>query len=117
MVGKVIFNVQDLILLNMYLNQYLRVRFNNSVSDSFAVSNGVKQGGILSPTLFICYVNGLISRLVDEGVGCKVGLNYTGCVSYADDLILLAPTLSALNEMINISVAYANDFFIKFKGS
>ena len=105
------------LLLNMYVDQFLRVRFNNNISDSFKVTNGVKQGGILSPTLFICYVNGLISRLRDHSVGCKIGQNYVGCVSYADDLVLLAPTVAALNEMIEICVKYANEFYIKFNGS
>ena len=32
-------------LLNMYLNQKLRIRWNNCFSETFSVKNGVKQGG------------------------------------------------------------------------
>ena len=41
------------LLMNMYLNQCLQVRWNSLVSDRFSISNGVKQGGGgLSPILF-----------------------------------------------------------------
>ena len=40
------------LLFIMYKSQTLRVRFNNTYSDYFSVTNGVKQGGVISPTLF-----------------------------------------------------------------
>ena len=49
-------NVNPLIcrlLLFMYINQNLRVRWGNNYSDSFTVSNGVKQGGVISPIFFV----------------------------------------------------------------
>ena len=41
------------LLLNMYTNQKNCVRYNGSYSNLFGISNGVKQGGVLSPTLFL----------------------------------------------------------------
>ncbi|CAL4101476.1 unnamed protein product, partial [Meganyctiphanes norvegica] len=44
-------NVNPLIcrlLLNMYTNQKLRVKWDNEFSDEFSVTNGVKQGGVIS---------------------------------------------------------------------
>jgi hypothetical protein len=105
------------LLLCMYVSQSIRVRFGNTMSAPFLVTNGVKQGGILSPTLFICYINGLITRLEHASVGCTVGNKYVGCVSYADDLVVLAPNLSALNVMITICENYADEFCIKFNGT
>ena len=40
------------VLLFMHVLQKVQVRWNSTVSDSFSVSNGLKQGGILSPVLF-----------------------------------------------------------------
>ena len=37
-----------------YKTQIIKVRWNNYFSDSFLVTNGVRQGGILSPYLFSC---------------------------------------------------------------
>ena len=33
------------LLMNMYVNQCLQVRWNSLVSDRFSIANGVKQGG------------------------------------------------------------------------
>ena len=38
----------------------------------------------------------LFERLETSGVGCHMGNHYTGSLGYADDLTLLAPTLSGL---------------------
>ena len=35
------------LLINMYTTQRLRVKWGNTVSDSFTCANGVKQGGVL----------------------------------------------------------------------
>ena len=45
----------------MYTNQSCYVKWGNEHSDSFNVSNGVKQGGVISP-LFSCYIDTLFSQ-------------------------------------------------------
>ena len=40
------------LLLFMYTNQTLRVKWGSVMSESFTVMNGVKQGSVLSPVLF-----------------------------------------------------------------
>ena len=40
------------------------VRWNNTLSSSFKLSNGVRQGGILSPRLFSVYIDDLSKALV-----------------------------------------------------
>ena len=40
------------LLINMYINQKIQVKWNNVLSKQYSISNGVKQGGCLSPTLF-----------------------------------------------------------------
>ena len=46
-------------LAYMYTNQSLRVNWNSCNSGTFTTSNGVKQGGILSPILFCIYMDEL----------------------------------------------------------
>ena len=60
----------------------------------------------LSPLLFSIYVNELIQKLRDSGMGCWVGGNFMGIFAYADDLIILAPRRDALQKMIRISESY-----------
>ena len=45
------------------------VRWGNIVSSSFCLSNSVKQGGILSPTLFNVYMDSLSKSLNTTNIG------------------------------------------------
>ena len=61
------------LLMNMYVNQCLQVRWNSLVSDRFSIANGVKQGGGgLSPILFSIYMDKLIKQLRNSNIGCKL---------------------------------------------
>ena len=61
---------------------------------SMKSSNGVKQGGCLSPNLFSVYLNKLIEilRKCNIGCTCRYGNHYMGVYCYADDLSLLSST-------------------------
>ena len=45
------------LLLHMYTNKKLQVRWNDVMSNRFNVKNGVRQGGIMSPLLFGVYMD------------------------------------------------------------
>ena len=102
------------LLYYMYTNQVCTVKWNNELSDCFNVSNGVKQGGVISPLLFSCYIDNLFSQLQHSGLGCHVGLSYAGAFGYADDIALLAPSLQCLKGMISICEEYARSHSITF---
>ena len=102
------------LLLNMYVNQKLRVKWAGTYSEEFTVTNGVKQGGVISPILYCVYIDGLINELKASGVGCFMTKVYAGIFIYADDLKLLAPSVHALRIMLNICLNYASKFDVKF---
>ena len=102
------------LLLNMYTGQTLKVKWRNIVSEEFNVTNGVKQGGVLSPILFSVYIDGLLNRLKDSGVGCYMGNHFTGACGYADDLTLVCPTQKSLNMLVRICEIYADEFDVTF---
>ena len=104
-------------LFHMYRNQKLKVKWENVESQSFVATNGVKQGGILSPILFAVYVDGLLSKLKKSGFGCHVRNEYIGALSFADDITLMAPTLFGLQKMVEICESYATEYSIKFNAS
>ena len=106
-------NVSPLVcrlLLYMYVNQTLRVRWDNTLSETFTVSNGVKQGGVISPIFFCVYMDELITLLKSSQVGCWMGGVYAGAFVYADDFKLLAPSTKALKIMLEICVNYAEKY-------
>ena len=89
-------------------------KWNAAVSDSFKVPTGVKQGGILSPHLFIIYVDELLNRLRKRGVGCHVLNTFLGAILFADDLCLIAPTRRAMQIMLNICEEFCREFGLQF---
>ena len=80
----------------------MKVCWDKSLSSPLHMSNGVRQGGILSPVLFSVYLDGLLQKLADSGVCCHWGHSFAGAVCYADDIVLLAPCPSALKILLNI---------------
>jgi len=80
----------------------VRVLWAGLVSDYFLVSNGVKQGGVISPILFCVYIDNLLMRLTSSGVGCYSGLNFDGALAYTDNIVLLAPNPSAMRILLQI---------------
>ena len=101
----------------MYSNQKLRVKWRDHYSDSFMVSNGVKQGGVLSPVLFGVYIDSLLFELKKSGYGCCVGPHFAGCLGYADDLVLLSPTKKGLKHMLDIADEFSKCFHVNFNGA
>jgi len=83
------------ILVFWYANQTFHVKWDNVLSATFYVGNGVRQGDILSPFLFNVYMDDLSSQLnVNVNVnktntGCLVGESIVNHLMYADDLVLL----------------------------
>ena len=80
------------ILIFWYTTQTMYVRWNNVISSGFGVSNGVRQGGILSLYLFCVYMDDLSNKLNDIKVGYTIGATLINHLMYADDLVLLSPS-------------------------
>ena len=56
-----------------YQSQLVCAKWGKVASIFFRISKGVRQGGILSPKLFVFYMNNLSRLLVMSNVGCYIG--------------------------------------------
>ena len=70
----------------------------------------------MSPLLFNIYIDVLLEHLAKSCHGCYVGEIFTGCLAYADD-ILLSPNVDALENMLKICEECSVNFSIKFNTS
>ena len=102
------------VLMYWYMNMTVVCKWGNSVSFEFRVLSGVRQGGILSPSLFSLYVDELISILRKSHVGCHLIDLFVGCLFYADDLALLSPTRETMQLLLDLTVEYGKQYCISF---
>ena len=78
------------------------VKWGKMFSNFYQLNCGIRQGGVLSPYLFAVYIDSVIDRVRKSRVGCEINLANIGILMYADDILLLAPTVTALQTMLNI---------------
>ena len=65
------------------------------------VTNGVRQGGILSPYLYNVYVDELSEELNKCNVGCNLNGHLINHIMYADDLVLISPSSAGLSQLLH----------------
>ena len=94
-----------------YCNQHVSVRFGNEISESFIISNGIRQGGVLSGLLFNLYIDCILDKLSAMRIGCRLGIVNSNVIAYADDIVLLAPSAASLQLLMNM----ANQFALSLK--
>jgi len=70
--------------------------------------------GCLSPVLFFLYIDELLLRLTRAGIGYHIGNFYVGTLAYADDVVLIAPTASAMRKMLAICDSFATEYCVSF---
>ena len=98
------------IISSLYKNGTAHVHYENCISEMFRLSQGVRQGSILSPYLYNIYSELLLNTLEKETkVGTSIYDVFTGVIMYADDIILLSPTVSGLQTLVDKCTKYCND--------
>ena len=100
--------------LNWFIQQRFYIRWGNCWSSGFAVDQGVRQGGILSPYFFAIYVDELSRRLNNSKIGLSVLGKMMNHLLYAHDVVLLATSKSSLEKMLQISSDFAVEHGLMF---
>ena len=67
----------------------------------------------MSPVLFAVYVNSLLEKLQNIGLGCHIGMLFMGAFMYADDLVLVSASISDLQSMIDVCFNELNSLDMK----
>jgi hypothetical protein len=95
-------------LIAMYSSVKRRVVCGNTISDEFSVECGVPQGSVLSPWLYDCYINGLVTQLKSQGYGIDIAGRTVPLLCYADDIVLLSASIVGMKLMLASISQYAH---------
>ena len=79
------------------------------------MSNGVRQGSILSPYLFNVYINGISAKLNSLCIGCICNNTTVNHLFYADDMCIFGPSSKGLQELIDCCVSAGKELDIIFR--
>ena len=79
------------LLRNMYTGQEATIRTEHKTTDWFQIGKGVRQGYILSPSLFNLYAEYIMrnSELDEVHAGIKIAKRNINNLRYADDTALM----------------------------
>ena len=105
------------LLVFWYTKQEMKVRLGNTISSSFKVGNGVKQGGILSPVLFNIYMDKLSIALNDTAIGGKIGGQLLNHLCYADDMCLISISSSGMQQLLNVCHSFSIEHSLLYNGT
>jgi Reverse transcriptase (RNA-dependent DNA polymerase) len=75
------------------------VRFGLTVSPFVSLKCGVRQGGVLSPHLFNIYIDDVFQTVFKSNYCCKVRFTCVSIFMYADDIILMSPSVTLLQKL------------------
>ena len=78
------------------------IKWGKANSDYFDVSNGVRQGGVLSSKLFAIYIDDLSNKLALCKSGCCINVQCMNHAIYEDDICLLAPSAIGLQQVLDV---------------
>jgi hypothetical protein len=92
----------------MCVNVSCAVRVNGMYTDWFAVDMGVKQGCILSPTLFSIYINDLAKSIKALDLGIVMEDYKLSVLLFADDIALVADSPQSLQTMLDAVSVWCN---------
>ena len=92
------------LLRNLYAGQEATVRTGHGTTDWFQIGKGVRQGCILSPSLFNLYAEYIMqnARLKEAQPGIKIAGRNINNLRYADDTTLMAESKELKSLLVKV---------------
>ena len=94
----------------LYKGSSCRVRVGDRLSEAFTINTGLRQGCVLSPTLFSLYINDVVTTLKEKGHGLQCGSDTIPGLLFADDTALLAHDEDSLRKSLNCLVEWCEEW-------
>jgi hypothetical protein len=102
--------IQLLIILETWFYVSITcVKWDKEVSYFFILIAGVRQGGVLSPFLFAIFIDDIVDKVKLANVGCFISSICCSIFLYADDILIISPTVTGLQILLNVCEAELSD--------
>ena len=106
-IGRHFYNI----VKDMYKKNCAQVKLKQGLTESFAADIGVKQGCVLSPTLFNIFLNDLPAYLDNTNTDpVYLSSQKLNCLMYADDLVLMSTSREGLQNCLYQLQKYCDDW-------
>ena len=96
------------LIKDWYTDVSSTVRVGGQASPSFTVSRGVRQGSVLSPTLFLQVMDPILLELNNRSCGPSICGLYLGAFSHADDIRTLSKNISDCKSQMSFVSEYTS---------
>ena len=105
------------LIVGLYWNQYATVKTRNGISRIICIRRGVRQGCVISPILFLLYIEFMMKDAVEARKGIIVNGQNINNLRFADDAVILACSSRSLQKIVDslqmICKEYGMDFNVK----
>ena len=99
---------------SLYESNEVKFTLGNVTTGWMENNIGVRQGCVISPTLFNIYIEELLVRIRKQGKGVQIGKEKLGCLAYADDVVLMAESKTEMEEILDIASTYGREWDLRF---
>ena len=105
------------LIKSWYHSPTSRVKHDNSLSSSFPICRGVKQGSVLSPSLFLIVMNPLLQRMRRLKCGSSIDGTFAGTAIHADDVRIIVPSIHSVASQFSEIDAFTSDVGLRLNTS
>jgi hypothetical protein len=102
------------LLYTYYRLSKIVVKYELKMSSLNDITEGVKQGGILSPYLFNFFVNELLIECTNLNIWASINNLNLSIIAYCDDIVLLSPSAGHCQKLLDKCAAYSTRWKIEF---